>query len=94
MALVTLSILPLGPQGLSGSRSTSALYKSIPDKSVMEPLASQQANCRSIKFRLCPLEHTDGLRTLTEPTKQRNFDHILASIAVFNGTKGKTFLSE
>ena len=37
------------------------------------------------------IAHTNTLKTLTESTQQRNFDHIFVSIQIYDGTKKEGF---
>ena len=64
----------------------------------MQLLTSQQA----AKIQLQPqtkqnqavqIAHMDGIRSLTEFTQQKNFDHIFVSILTYDGTNNKGFLS-
>ena len=60
--------------------------------SVIQLLTSQKAanahlQLQSQQNQVVQMAHTDALRTLAEFTQQRSFDHIFASIFVFDGTK-------
>ena len=72
-------------------QSGSTLDQSIADmnQSVMQLLTAQWAANVQLQLQTqqklgCEIAHTNVLKSLDESTQQRNFDHILASIPIYD----------
>ena len=79
-------------------QSGSTLDQSITDmnRSVMQLLAVQQATHAQLYLQIqqnqaVQIAHTHALRSLTESTQQRNFDHIFMSMPIHDGTNKEGF---
>ena len=66
------------------------------NRPVMQLLTAQQAANAKLQLQTQQNQavqraHTNALKTLAEPTEQRNFDHIFVSIPIYDGTKKEIF---
>ena len=87
------------PRQLFMWQSGSALDQSSADmnRSVMQLLTAQQAanvqlQLQTMQSQVVQITHTNTFRNMAESTQERNFDHIYASIPIYDGTD-KGFLS-
>ena len=79
-------------------QSSSTLDQSIADmnSSVMQMLDVQQAanvqlQLQTQQNQAVKIAYTDALKSLAESTQQRNFDHIFASIPIYDGSNIEEF---
>ena len=79
-------------------QSGSTLDQSIADmnRSVMQLLTAQQAANAQLQLQTqqnqaVQIAHTNSLTSLAESNQQRNFDHIFASIPIYDDTNKEGF---